>query len=630
MSPTLPKRILIVDDDPNICRFISESLRLRGYEVISFPSADAVQSALAETPCDLALLDILLPGHSGLELCRKLRQEPATRDLPVVMMTAFYKQADQIREAREDYGATDYLLKPFSLNALHDKITSLIGQPAPAHTTERLSIEGSLEDTPLPKILHDLYGLQATGLLHLERGEVKKVVYVKNGYPIFVRSNLIREFLGQILVRSGALSSSDLERSLQVSKETGHRHGTVLIEMGLLSPHELNDILRRQVIDKLLELFAWPDGAYRFIQAREFKEGITSIDLSPANLILQGLRTHASREQVDKLLAPFLDQYLFPAESPLYRYQEIQLSPSDQKILDQCRGELTPRELLKRYQLSRREIETLLATLLVTGILEARPEPVTGKMTAEPAEEVETASQRETFLKEYSWMMQQDYFTLLGVSESDPRDAVRRSYYNLVKKFHPDRFFEQDLLPDLRDKIGALFQRISDAHETLIDPTRRSRYVNELKGKKPVEANVQDILLAESSFRNGMTLFRAKRFAEAHEEFNKAAELSPGEAEYLVYQAWTSYKLVPGDPPRAERTRQALLRAADISPRLAVAHLYLGYLSKDEGNEHEAQRRFERALQCNANCTEALRELRLMSMRREKVEKKGLLDLFRK
>lgn len=629
MSDAAPKRILIVDDDPNICRFISESLRLRGYEVICCGAADQALATLAETPCDLALLDILLPGASGLDLCLTLRQAPATRTLPVVMMTAFYKQADQIRQAREQYGATDYLLKPFSLKSLHEKIAALVGTPVAA-STERLSIEGALATTPLPRILHNLYSLQATGLLHLERGEVKKVVYIKNGYPIFVRSNLVREFLGQMLVRSGTLSAADLERSLQVARETGQRHGTVLVEMGLLTDHDLTDILRRQVVDKLLELFAWPDGSYRFLQAREFKEGITGIDLSPANLILQGLRAHAGRELLEQLLAPHLDRYLLPAENPLYRYQEIQLSVSERRIFDQCRGQLTPRDLLKRHQLSRREIEALLAALLVTGILEASDEPAAELAGGVSGELAEDSARREEFLKDYSWMMQQDYFTLLGVSEADPRDAVRRAYYALVKKYHPDRFFEQDLLPDLRDKVGALFQRISDAHETLIDPSRRARYLNERQGGKPTQANVQDILLAESSFRKGMSLFRARRFAEAQDEFARAAELSPNEAEYLAYQAWTAYKVSPGDLPRAERSRQTLLRAADLSPRLAIAHLYLGYLSKDEGNDKEAQRRFERALQCNANCTEAQRELRLMSMRREKVEKKGLLDLFRK
>lgn len=629
MTDPAPKRILIVDDDPSICRFISESLRLRGYEVLSFNSAEPALAALTETPCDIALLDILLPGTSGLQLCQQLRRTPATADLPVVMMTAFYKQTDHIREAREQYGATDYLLKPFSLKILHDKIATLIGAPAATATAERLSIEGTLSNTPLPRILHNLYSLRATGLLHLERGDIRKVIYIKNGYPIFVRSNLVREFLGQILVRSGAINTDDLERCMTTARETGRQIGSVLIEAGLLSPHDLNDILKRQVAEKLLDTFAWQEGGYRFIQAREFKEGVTSIDLSPANLILQGLREHATRDQLEVLLAPHLDHYLSPAENPLYRFQEIQLNPAEQRILEQCQGTVTPRELLQRHQLSRRDIEPLLAALLVTGILEARPEPSAERAPCCEAA-VENRARREEFLKEYAWMMQQDYFTLLGVSESDPRDQVRKAYYNLVKKYHPDRFFEQDLLPDLRDKVNALFQRVSDAHETLIDPSRKARYLSELKGKKPARPSVENILLAETAFQKGLVLFRVKKYAEALEQFNVAAELGSNEPEYLTYQAWTAYKLNPADRPGIERTRQVLLRAADLNPRLALAHLYLGYICKNEGNDKEAQRRFERAIQCNPNCTEALRELRLMKMRQEKQEKKGLLDLFRK
>lgn len=629
MSETTAKRILLVDDDPSISRFISEYLRLRGYEVRSFASAEPALAAAAEDSFDLAIIDILLPGTNGLRLCRELRRKPATSDLPVIMMTAFYKEADHIREAREQYGATDYLLKPFPLATLHDKVAALIGAPAKATTEERLSVEGLLETVPLARILHNLYSLRATGLLHLERGDLKKVVYIKNGYPIFVRSNLVREFLGQILVRNGIISDEDLTRCMPIARESGRQLGTVLVEAGLLSPHDLNDLLHKQVVDKLLDSFTWPEGSYRFIQAREFKEGVTSIDVSPANLILQGLRAPAARPQVDRLLTPHLDRYLLPAENPLYRFQEIQLSPADQRIFDLCRGDITPRELLKRYQLSRHDIEPLLAALLVTGILEARAEPVAEK-TAGADEHPGLRTRREEFLKEYAWMMQQDYFTLLGVSEHDPRDQVRRTYYSLVKKYHPDRFFEQDLLPDLRDKINTLFQRINEAHETLIDPARKAIYLNELKGKKPAGATVENILLAEAAFRKGMILERAQKYGEALEQFTLAIDLGGNEPEYLTHQAWSAYKIDPRDQPRAERSRQTLLRAVEANPRLALAHLYLGYISKHEGNEKEAQRRFERAIQCNPNCTEALRELRLMHMRQGQQEKKGLRDLFRK
>ena len=102
-------------------------------------------------------------------------------------------------------------------------------------------------------------------------------------------------------------------------------------------------------------------------------------------------------------------------------------------------------------------------------------------------------------------MMEQDYFTLLGVSDSDSREQVRKSYYNLVKKYHPDRFFEQNALHDLKDKVNALFQRISDAHETLIDAKAKARYVMSLKGEaNSTTTSLETILEAERIFQKGI------------------------------------------------------------------------------------------------------------------------------
>ena len=613
------KHILVVDDDPNIRRFLSESLRLHGYEVHSFEDAETALEDLDKHDFSLALLDILLPGTNGLQLCRKLRGIPKTSELPIIMMTAFYKQADHIQDAREQYGATDYLLKPFPLKTLHEKIDALLGAPTTASETDRLNIEGNLSETAFPRILHNLYSLRATGLLHLQHNNLKKVVYIRNGYPIFVRSNLVREFLGQMLIRTGRLSDEALAESLEASKQRNQRHGMALIEMGLLTRHQLNDALRTQVLDKLLDTFSWPEGKYRFVQAREFKQGITSIDLSPANLILQGLRDHANRDQVLKILEPHLEHYLQQAENPLYRFQEIQLSVNEQRILASCQGNETLSEVLKRYLLSRKEAEPLLAALLTTGILVARMEPEEPKEEVACLETELTRTRRESFLKDYAWMMEQDYFTLLGVSESDSREQVRKSYYNMVKKYHPDRFFEQDALSDLKDKVNALFQHISDAHETLSDAKAKARYLNDRQGvKKSSTTSLEKILHAETAFQKGIILFKVKKYDQAQKAFAEALEISPNEAEYLMYQTWSAYKFNPKATAVIINARKNLLRAIELNPKLSLAHLFLGYVCKDEGNEKEAQRCFKRAIQCNPNCTEALREIRLMSMRKGK------------
>ncbi len=102
------------------------------------------------------------------------------------------------------------------------------------------------------------------------------------------------------------------------------------------------------------------------------------------------------------------------------------------------------------------------------------------------------------------------------MSESDSREQVRKSYHSLVKKYHPDRFFEEDVLLDLKDKVNALFQRISDAHETLSDATAKARYLNDRKGiSSGTTTSLETILEAETAFQKGMGLFRVKKYDAA-------------------------------------------------------------------------------------------------------------------
>lgn len=613
------KHILLVNEDPDLSRSIAESLHLRGYLVRWHDDATEALTDLETLDCHLALLDMDLPGTNGLQLSCKLRSLPKHSGLPIILMTVSPEQVDPILSACRQHGPTDCLVKPFPLNFLHEKVENLISPLTTAKQTERSCLEGALSQAGLPVLLHNLYSQQATGLLRLENKEVKKVIYIRKGSPIFVRSNLVKEFLGQMLVRSGDLSETDLQKSLETARKSGQRHGLALIEMGLLTSQQLNDILRRQVMEKLLDIFTWPEGHYSFMQAREFKPGVTSIDLSPADLILQGLRDYASRALLLQLLEPHLDQHLKRADHPLYNVQEIRLSTVEQRILDTCQGHASLREILNKHLLSRREAEPLLAALLTTGILVGSNEPEATAKGQNCRDEEDHQSRRESFLKDYAWMMEQDYFTLLGVNESDSRAQVRKSFHRMVKKYHPDRFLNEEVLLDLKDRVNTLFQRISDAYETLSEVTAKAHYVSARNGTaKRSPTSLEMILEAETAFQKGMGFLRMREYSAAQKAFTEALERNPNEGEYLMYQAWAAYKSANKSAEVIMNSRSNLIRAAELNPRLSMAHLYLGYICKDEGNHHEARRRFERAIQCNPNCTEALRELRLIKMRKEK------------
>jgi len=116
--------ILVAEDDPDIAQLIVRYLQKAGWATHVTPSGSDALAYAKTRPVDLAVLDIMLPGLSGLELCRVLRSDPATAHLPIIMVTARAEESDRIMGL--DLGADDYLPKPFSPNELVARVRALL------------------------------------------------------------------------------------------------------------------------------------------------------------------------------------------------------------------------------------------------------------------------------------------------------------------------------------------------------------------------------------------------------------------------------------------------------------------------------------------------------------------------
>lgn len=120
------EKILITDDEPHIRRMLESRLKANGYRVITAENGRiAVEKAKVEKP-DLILMDILMPEMSGQEALAKLKADPQTRSIPVIMVTA-KGQAEDV-EKSSDTGATDFVIKPFTPVILLEKIKSALSE----------------------------------------------------------------------------------------------------------------------------------------------------------------------------------------------------------------------------------------------------------------------------------------------------------------------------------------------------------------------------------------------------------------------------------------------------------------------------------------------------------------------
>jgi DNA-binding response OmpR family regulator len=121
-----PRRVLVVDDEPEIRMLVERTLAARGFSVDVATDGEQAYAKISAAPPDLVLLDAMLPKMHGFEVCRKVRSDPRTRAVPIIIMTAVYRGWRFAQDARETYGAEDYIEKPFHLDDLLRRVEAVL------------------------------------------------------------------------------------------------------------------------------------------------------------------------------------------------------------------------------------------------------------------------------------------------------------------------------------------------------------------------------------------------------------------------------------------------------------------------------------------------------------------------
>src|SRR5215510_11197845 len=134
MSPESATRIVVAEDDRDIADLIAHYLHKAGWTAHVSPTGDEALAHIRREHVDLVILDVMLPGLSGLEVCRALRADETTSALPIIMVTARAEETDRIIGL--DIGADDYISKPFSPNELVARVRALMRRSKRAEPAE--------------------------------------------------------------------------------------------------------------------------------------------------------------------------------------------------------------------------------------------------------------------------------------------------------------------------------------------------------------------------------------------------------------------------------------------------------------------------------------------------------------
>lgn len=221
-------RILIVEDEPAIRELLALNLRHAGYEALHAGDVAAARRSIdAELP-DLIVLDWMLPDQPGIELARRLRADPRTRDVPIILLTARSAEADKL--GGFEAGADDYVTKPFSPKELVARIRALLRRLAPEASDEPVEVAGLRLDPRTFRVTGDGQALKMGPtefrLLHylmrnvdrvLSRGKLLDGVW---GDHVFIEERTVDVHIRRLRL---ALQPSGHDRLVETVRGGGYR-----------------------------------------------------------------------------------------------------------------------------------------------------------------------------------------------------------------------------------------------------------------------------------------------------------------------------------------------------------------------------------------------------------------------
>ncbi|MCM8854747.1 MAG: response regulator [Candidatus Thiodiazotropha sp.] len=120
----MPKKILIVDDEPNIVLSVEYLMKREGYQVATANDGQTALELLSETTPDLLILDVMMPRKNGFEVCSEIRADPTLSGLPILMLSAKWREAEVKKGV--SLGADAYITKPFSTHDLVNMVNKLL------------------------------------------------------------------------------------------------------------------------------------------------------------------------------------------------------------------------------------------------------------------------------------------------------------------------------------------------------------------------------------------------------------------------------------------------------------------------------------------------------------------------
>lgn len=523
-------------------------------------------------------------------------------------------------------------------------------------------MQGQLGQKLIPDLIREIAKKNARGLLRLSRGKSIKAIFFESGKVTYAISNLASEQLDQKVMNEGLATLEQLERAKERAGKP-HRLASALVEMGVLGESQMRTVVRDQVMAIILSLFEWTEGDYSLDERIRAAHDVT-LDLSVADVLLEGARRGSAIQEVAEMLAP-RDGVVMRSKTGSPRVDSGRLVPIESYILSRIDSPTTVGDVGALSGLAEADAHRAVCALVAAGFLKLADREDDGdEQIANEADDA-LESLREEVNRKLHLSASADFYDVLGITRHATTAEIKAAYYQLAKKFHPDRYRQHDS-GELRAKLEALFARITEAYDTLSQPGDRSSYdekirrasgplskppaassrifepvanehhnpaeekipsgdLNSPSASAPVSgplpqaaadgpasevpltrngSRLSTSQTAELYYQQGRARFERKEYHAAVHLLREAIKLDGGRAAYHYHLGIALIR-----NPRTRREAELhLSKAAELEPYNAQIRVKLGMLYKEAGLFKRAAHFFREALQLDPENRVAMRE----------------------
>ncbi len=368
--PLRRPKVLVVEDQHDLNYIYRGFVSSLGLDTVgAFDGEEALQLFEREQP-SLCLVDLLLPGINGFEVCRRLKALSRGRKVPVIIMSAVYRNVEHLERDLKRYQADDFIHKPFSMEALHELLTDHLPEREALHPdlssqrdlsgpellqenmARHMKVElgagerGNLADIDFASLLFKIFSEELTGRLTIRHLEMLREIHFWRGAPVYAFSNSVDDALGTLLAKRGLLSMEVVHDVLLGAEHSG-RLGQELVRRGLITEQELSSALQEQIRQRILACFGMTEGAYRFERGESVVERDAGAQFNALGLLRDGVSRFTSTNRLAELMEGYVHRYVTPTVHHGNFFPHFPASEPERRFMAAIDGRKTLSELFR-------------------------------------------------------------------------------------------------------------------------------------------------------------------------------------------------------------------------------------------------------------------------------------------